>query len=64
MQWQAQEKMDAKIKSITGQFTGDGSVFARQEYFYIWMWSYTTGKVTFVSRGSFWKMGDAYSWYI
>lgn len=64
MQWQVQEKIDNKVKLITGQFTGDGSVFARQQYFYIWMYSSKTGKVTFASRGSFWKMGDAYSWYI
>jgi hypothetical protein len=64
MQWQLQEKIDAKIKSITGQFSGDGSVFARQQYFYIWMWSNSTGKVSYASRRSFWKMGDAYNWYI
>jgi hypothetical protein len=64
MQWQLQEKVDAKIKSITGQFSGDGSVFASQQYFYIWMWSSSTGKVSYASRQSFWRMGDAYSWYI
>lgn len=30
MQWKLQEKMDAKIKLITGQFSGDGSAFAKQ----------------------------------
>jgi hypothetical protein len=64
MQWQLQEKTDAKIKQITGQFSGDGSAFASQQYFYIWMWSSSTGKVSYASRQSFWKMGDAYSWYI
>lgn len=62
MEWQVQEKIDAKIKSITGQFSGDGSVFARQQYFYIWKWS--GGKVSFVRRASFWEMGGAYSWFI
>lgn len=62
MEWQTQEKIEAKIKSITGQFTGDGSAFASQQYFYIWKWS--GGRVSFVQRGSFWKMGDAYKWYI
>jgi hypothetical protein len=64
MEWQQQEKIDSKIKNITGQFTGDGSAFYRQQYFYIWMWSSKTSKVTYASRHSFWTMGDAYSWYI
>jgi hypothetical protein len=62
MEWQVQEKVEAKIKQITGQFSGDGSVFATQQYFYIWKWS--MNKVTFEKRGTFWKMGDAYAWYI
>jgi hypothetical protein len=28
------------------------------------MYSYSTGKVSFTGRSSFWKMGDAYTWYI
>jgi hypothetical protein len=62
MEWQVQEKIDAKIKLISGQFNGDGSAFSVQQYFYIWRW--TNGKVYFDKRAQFWKMGDAYSWYI
>ena len=64
MQWQVQEKVDAKIKTITGQFTGDGSAFASQQLFYIWKWSSTSGKVSYAGKRSFWKMGDAYGWYV
>jgi hypothetical protein len=62
MEWQVQEKIDSKVKAISDKFQGDGSAFAKQQYFYVLKWS--NNKVSFEKRMSFWKMSDAYTWFI